>query len=156
MLAKVASVIETARLQIGAIGGDLGEGGLGQDLVGDIVDNTVHDFVNKADVLVFAGCHTRDDLAPGDLGIHDGFAAAASIIDHHDEILHRGDGCLARDAVVLTSVVFLKIRSKSSCNSENQKLRDWPAPRGGAGRSNRAYEFAGAAVTSPSAAWPEV
>ena len=69
MLAKVASVIETARLQIGAIGGDLGEGGLGQDLVGEIVDNTVHDFVNKADVLVFAGCRTRDDLAPGDLGI---------------------------------------------------------------------------------------
>lgn len=61
MLAQVAGVIEGARLQIGAIGGDLGKGGFGQDLLGDIVDRAVH-------------------LAPGDLGIHDGFAAAASII----------------------------------------------------------------------------
>ena len=30
-----------------------------------------------------------DDFAPGDLGIDDGLAAASSIIDHDNEILHQ-------------------------------------------------------------------
>jgi hypothetical protein len=31
------------------------------------------------------------------LVIHDGFAAAASVINHHDEILHQGDGLPRRE-----------------------------------------------------------
>ena len=43
MLAQIAGVIETAGLQGGVIGRDLGNGGLGQDVFGDVVDRAVHD-----------------------------------------------------------------------------------------------------------------
>jgi hypothetical protein len=52
------------------------------------VDRRPYDFVNEADVLVFAGHYARNDLAPGDLGIDDGLAPAPPVVDHHDEILH--------------------------------------------------------------------
>ena len=47
--------------------------------------------MDETDVLVFARCNPRDDLAPGDFRIDDGFTAATAVIDHDDEILHAGD-----------------------------------------------------------------
>src|SRR6202165_5095907 len=90
MLPEIAAMIETAGLQIGASNGDFGKVGLRQNLSGDIVDRSVGDFINEADVLVFAGGNARDDFAPGDLGIDNGLAPAPSVIDHHDKILHGG------------------------------------------------------------------
>ena len=81
-------MIEVAGLKIGAIGCDFGQRSGGQDLVGDVADGTIDDLVDEADVLVLAGRHARDHLASRHLGIDDRFAAAASIVDHHDKILH--------------------------------------------------------------------
>jgi hypothetical protein len=78
MLAPVAGMVEAAILQIGTASGDLGEGGLRQNILGDIVDRAVDDLVNEADVLVFAGCDAREHLATGDFRVDDGFAAAAA------------------------------------------------------------------------------
>src|SRR5580704_2408817 len=88
MLPEIAGAIETVRLQIGFSVRDVGQGGFRQDLGGDVVDAGVGYFVNEADIAVFAGGDARDDFAPGDLRIDDGFAAAPAIIDHHDKILH--------------------------------------------------------------------
>jgi hypothetical protein len=49
MLAQIAGMVEAAILQIGAAGGDLGEGGLRQNILSDIVDRAVDDLVNEAD-----------------------------------------------------------------------------------------------------------
>jgi hypothetical protein len=46
--------------------------------------------MDEADVLVFAGHDTRDDLPPRDFWIDDGLATAPSVVDHHDEILQGG------------------------------------------------------------------
>ena len=54
---------------------------------GDIVDRAIGDFMDEADVLVFAGHDARDDLPPRNFRIDDSLAAAPSVIDHHDEIL---------------------------------------------------------------------
>ena len=85
-------MIEAAGLQVGAGDRDFRQGGLRQDLGGDIVDGGIGDFVDETDIPVFAGRHARDDLAPGDLGIDDSLASAPAIIDHHDEILHAPAG----------------------------------------------------------------
>src|ERR1700694_50203 len=90
MLPEIAAMIETAGLQIGVRDRDFGNGGLRQNLGGDIADRSVGDFMNEADVLVFAGGNARDDFAPGDLGIDNGLAPAPSLVDPHDKILHRG------------------------------------------------------------------
>jgi hypothetical protein len=84
------AVIETVGLQIGAGDRDFGKRGLGQNLGGDIVDRGIRDLVNEADVLVFAGSHTLDHAAPGDLRIDNGLAPTAPIVDHHNEMLHGG------------------------------------------------------------------
>ena len=88
VLAKIVKVIEMARLQIAACGTDVGEGGLAENIGGDILNAGIRDFMNEADVLVLARHDPRDDFAPGDFGIDDGLASAPAIIDHHDEILH--------------------------------------------------------------------
>src|SRR5882762_8003922 len=90
MLRKIAGMIEPAGLQIGPGDPDFGKRGLRQNLGRDIVDRRVGNFMNEADVLVFAGGNARDDLAPGDLGIDNGLAPAPSIVYHHNEILHGG------------------------------------------------------------------
>src|SRR5580658_8917583 len=92
MLPQIAGVIEAARLNIGAVGRDVGQGGLGQDLGGDVVDAGIGDLVDEADIAVFAGYNARDDFAPGHFRVDDGLAPAPSIIDHHDEILHARPG----------------------------------------------------------------
>jgi hypothetical protein len=51
---KIAGMIEMAGLQIDAGGLDIGNGGLGQDFGGDIIDRGVGDFMNEADIFVFA------------------------------------------------------------------------------------------------------
>src|SRR5258708_27453957 len=114
MLRKIVAMIETAGLQIGARDRDFGNGGLRQNLGGDIVDRGVGDFMNEADVLVFAGDDARDDFAPGDLGIDNGLAPAPSIVDHHNEILHGGSPRPRKAGVAVCSQLFLKIRNKSS------------------------------------------
>jgi len=83
-------MIEATCLEIGAIGRDFGQRSGGQNLVSDVADGTIDDLVDEADILVLAGRHARDHLAPGHLGIDDCFAAAASVVDHHDKILHLG------------------------------------------------------------------
>src|SRR5271154_4682537 len=88
MFAEIAGMVETVGLQVGTSDRDFGSGGLGQNLGGDVVNRGIGDFVNKADVPVFAGGNARNDLAPGDLGVDHGLAPAPSIVDHHDEILH--------------------------------------------------------------------
>jgi hypothetical protein len=77
------------------------------------------DLINEADVSVVAGSHARDDLAPCDLGVDDGFAAAAAVIDRHDKILHAlrsdpiGLNCDSRD--------FQKSEIGQASNSGKQK-----------------------------------
>jgi hypothetical protein len=44
--------------------------------------------MNEADVFVLTRGHARDHLAPRHLRIDYGFAPAAPVVDHHDEILH--------------------------------------------------------------------
>src|SRR5712664_2111902 len=114
MLPEIADMIETAGLQIGARDLDFGNDSLRQNLGGDIVDRSVGDFMNEADVLVFAGGNARDDFAPGDLGIDNGLAPAPSIVDHHDEILHGGVLLAPESEVGGCCQVFRKIRNKSS------------------------------------------
>src|SRR5260370_17168774 len=88
MLAEIAGMIDAVGLQIGACDRDFGTRCLRQHLGGDIVDGAIGDFMNEAEVLVFAGGDARDRFAPGDLGVDDRLAPAPSIVDHHDEILH--------------------------------------------------------------------
>ena len=57
---------------------------------GDIFYRRIRDFMDEADVLVFARSDPGDDLTPCDFRIHDGLAAAAAVIDHHDKVLHVG------------------------------------------------------------------
>ena len=54
MPAEIAGMIEAVGLQIGAISRDFGYRRLGHHL-GDVLDRTVHDFVDQADVPVFTG-----------------------------------------------------------------------------------------------------
>ena len=88
VLAQIVGVIEAVGLRVGVVDGDFGEGGLGQNLLGDVLDRAVQDFVNEADIAVFARGDPRDHLAPGHLGIDHGLAPAAAVVDHDDEILH--------------------------------------------------------------------
>src|SRR5882757_2666056 len=110
MLAQIVDMIELVRLQIGARGVDVGQGRFAQYAGGDVLDREIRDFMNEADVLVFAGRDPRDDLAPGDLRVDDGLAAAPSVIDHHDKVLHADDLGLIRE-----------LESNGGSISENQK-----------------------------------
>jgi hypothetical protein len=101
MLAQVAGMIEAVGLQAGAIGCDLGQSGFGQNLLRDIVDRAAQDFMNEADVSVFAGGDARDHLSSRVFGTDDGFTAAASILDRQDEILYPGFGVFSRQAILL-------------------------------------------------------
>src|SRR5581483_504930 len=89
VLAQVVGVIEAIGLPIEVIDRDFGEGGFGQNLLGDVLDRAVHDFVNEADVGVLARGDPRDHFAPGHLGIDHGLPATAAVVDHDDEILHQ-------------------------------------------------------------------
>ncbi len=62
MLSEIAGMIETAGLQVGACDRDFRQRCLRQNLGGDIVDRGTGDFMNEADVPVFAGRHARDDM----------------------------------------------------------------------------------------------
>src|SRR5665213_3662052 len=88
MLAQIAGMIEPARLQIRARRLDFGNGGLCQNLGSDVLSRAIGYLMDEADVPVLAGHDAGDDVAPGDFGIDDGFAAAPSVVDHHNEILH--------------------------------------------------------------------
>jgi len=88
VLAQIVKVIEMAGLEVGVCGADVGEGGLAENIGGDILNGGIRDFMNETDVLVLARHNAREDFAPGDFRINDGFAAAPAIVDHHDEILH--------------------------------------------------------------------
>ena len=91
MLAKIADVIEAIGLQVGAGETNVREGGFAQHVGGDILYRTIGDFMDEADIPVFARRHPGDDFAPCDFRIDDGLTAAAAVVDHHDEILHAGD-----------------------------------------------------------------
>jgi hypothetical protein len=60
MLSEILGAIEAAGLKIGFRCRNLGKCSLGQDISGDIVDCGIGDFVDEADVLVFAGNNARD------------------------------------------------------------------------------------------------
>src|ERR1700682_6308900 len=107
MLAEIAGMIETVSLQIGPGDRDFGKCCLRQNLGGNIVDRSIGDFMNEADVLVLAGRDTRDDFAPGNFGIDNGLAPAPSIVDHDHEILHKAT-LLSLDS---QSLLFLKNRN---------------------------------------------
>jgi hypothetical protein len=107
MLSQIPRVVEIVSLPAGFGLIDGGEGGLAQNVGGDILDQGIRDFVDEADILVFAGRHARNHLAPCDLGIDHGLAAAPSIVDHHEEILQ--------------SRIAFTLRKRASI-SENQKL----------------------------------
>src|SRR5262249_19170862 len=81
-------VIEAVCLPIEVLGGDFGEGGLGQNLLGHVLDRAVHDFVNEADVAVLARGDPGDHLTPRHLGIDHGLAPTAAVVDHDNKILH--------------------------------------------------------------------
>src|SRR6202035_1931911 len=103
-------MIQAKGLQIGPGHRDFGKRRLRQNLGGNIVDRSIGDFMNKADVPVLAGRDARDDFAPGNFGIDNGLATAPSIVDHDHEILHKAT-LLSPD---LPSLLFLKNRNKSS------------------------------------------
>jgi hypothetical protein len=65
MLAQVAEMVELVGLQIGARGVDVGQGRLAQYVGSDVLDRAIRDFMNEADISIFAGRDPRDDLAPG-------------------------------------------------------------------------------------------
>jgi hypothetical protein len=92
VFAQVAGVVKTDGLQIGTTIPNFRHGSLRQDLVGHIVDELIRDLVNEADLPVFARCDARDHLAPGYFRVDHGFATSAPVVDHHDKILHAGDG----------------------------------------------------------------
>jgi hypothetical protein len=89
VLAKIAQMIEARSLQVDLFRFDYGEGSFGQNIRGDVLHRGVDDLVNKADVPVLARRYAGDDLTPGDFGVDDGLVAASSVVDHHNEILHR-------------------------------------------------------------------
>ena len=111
MLSKVARVVESAGLQIGARQADFGNGGLRQNLGGDILNRGIGDFMNEADVPVFAGGNTGDYFAPGDFGIDHGLAPAPAIVDHYHEILQCYDPFRQRIDDPGGEGLFLKIRT---------------------------------------------
>ncbi|KRQ95338.1 hypothetical protein CQ10_32840 [Bradyrhizobium valentinum] len=86
-------------LQVGARRADLRQGRLAENLGGDILDRATCDFVDEADIPVFTRRDPGDNLAPCDFRVDDGLAAAAAVVDHHDEILHAGDLTLSRASV---------------------------------------------------------
>jgi hypothetical protein len=90
VLSKIAQVIEMAGLQVGSRRADIRHRSLDHDVGGDIFDRRIRDFMDEADILLFAGSDPGDDLTPCDFRIHDGLAAAAAVIDHHDKVLHVG------------------------------------------------------------------
>jgi hypothetical protein len=92
MLAQVADVIELGGLQVGARHGNFRDGRLGQDVLRDILDRLVDDFMDEADIPLFTGGDAPDHLAPGDFGIDHGLATTPAILDHDDKILHREAG----------------------------------------------------------------
>lgn len=75
VLAQVAGVIAADRLEVDFVRRDLGKGGLGQDCFGHVLDRLVHDLVNERDVSILTRGDAGDDLASGDFGIDDRFAA---------------------------------------------------------------------------------
>ena len=107
-------MVEAASLQVRARDRDFRQRRLRQNLGGDVVDCGIGDFVDEADIFVFAGSHARHDLAPGDFGIDDGLAAAPAIVDHHHEILHALALFAPEKGPFGRSGLFLKIRNKSS------------------------------------------
>jgi|UPI00041AB326 hypothetical protein len=79
-------MIEPVGLQIGAGRLDIGQRRLAQDVGDDVLNRAIRDLMDKADVPVFAGRDTRDDLAPDDFfRADDGLAARAGRNRHHDE-----------------------------------------------------------------------
>ena len=69
VFAQIAGVIEATGLQIGPGRPDFGKGCLGQDLGGNVVDRAIGDFMDEADILVFAGRQARNHFALRDLGM---------------------------------------------------------------------------------------
>jgi hypothetical protein len=122
MLRQIAGMIEMAGLQLGAADRDLGKGGFRENIFRDIVDRNIRDFMNEADIFVFAGDHARDDFAPGNLWIDDGFAPAPSVIDHHDKIVHGALVRAARDRACERSGIISENQKFVGRNSENQKF----------------------------------
>ena len=121
MLAKITQAIEMVGLQIGVCRVDIRHRRLDQNIGGDIFDGRIRDFMDEADIPVFAGRDPGDDLAPCDFGIDDRLAATAAVIDHHDKILHAGDLGLSPDAGTECQY-FGKSEVGQVQNSEKQKL----------------------------------
>ena len=51
VLAQIAQMIEAVRLQVGLPAFDGGEGGFGQDFLGDVLHGGIGDLVDEADVI---------------------------------------------------------------------------------------------------------
>ena len=77
MLAQVAEMIEMAGLQISAGRSDVGQGRLGENLGGDVLDRAIRDFMNEADIPVLTRRDPGNDLAPGDSRIDDEIGRAS-------------------------------------------------------------------------------
>jgi hypothetical protein len=92
VLAEIVEMIEARSLQADLFSFDFGEVGFGQNVRGDVLHRRVDDLVNEADVPVLTRRDAGDDFTPGDFGVDDGLAAAPSVVDHHNEILHPGSG----------------------------------------------------------------
>src|SRR4030081_1198391 len=88
MLAEITGMIKAVGLQISAGCRNFGKGCLRQNLGGDVIDRTVGNLVDEADILVFAGRNPRNDFTPGDFGLDDRLAPASPVVGHHDKILH--------------------------------------------------------------------
>jgi hypothetical protein len=121
VFADVTDMIDFCGLQICFSHADIGNRSLGNDIGRDVVNAAIFDFVNEADIPVFAGRYTRDYFPPGYLRIDDRFASASSVVNHHDEILHVSIPRRARATGWLGHVIFLKIRKMSNNISEKQK-----------------------------------
>jgi hypothetical protein len=124
MLAQFTRMIEPGGLQIGGRSRNFGQGGLRQDLSGDIVDRAVGDLVNEADVAVFAGGDARDYFTARDFGIDNCLATAAAVVDHHDEILHERYFLYRRKVSCKKCLLFRKIRNRSSDKFGKTEIAD--------------------------------
>ena len=82
MLAHVPRVVEAHRLQVGLCDCDFRQARLGRNFLPRVCNQAA------CEKLMFLSSPEAAHEMPCDLGVDDGFAAAAAVIDRHDKILH--------------------------------------------------------------------
>ena len=108
MLAQVAGVIEPDGLQIRLFSFDRGEGGLGENLRGDVLNRRTGDSWMKL-IFLYSPEVMRETTSRRVIsGIHHRFPAAPAIVDHYNIILHGFPAIGAHRRIVSENQNFVK------------------------------------------------